>query len=247
MQTCTNTTFHARTLGFPSCGRPRNQICCAPRINTPPHVSAWADLVPRSVPPCSSSPWANPVVLIPARIMRAPPSSRPAMTLVALAHLTTALAGGTTWDRIGPWNIFDDKDGKGESGTVACAASPAGNPNVIYAGGQNNGVSSGVIKTIDGGKHWTRNSKGLWDTRILGVWVHPDDAQGNHVCHREGLNPGLRADPTQACYSHVWVLPLGRSWRGRTLASTSRWTARRAGASATRARAGATCRASARA
>ena len=103
------------------------------------------------------------------------------MTLAALAHLTTALAGGTTWDRIGPWNIFDDKDGKGESGTVACAASPAGNPNVIYAGGQNNGVSSGVIKTIDGGKHWTRTSKGLWDTRILGVWVHPDDAQGKHV------------------------------------------------------------------
>ena len=52
---------------------------------------------------------------------------------------------------------------------------------MIYAGGQNNGVSSGVIKTIDGGKHWTRTSKGLWDTRILGVWVHPDDAQGKHV------------------------------------------------------------------
>ena len=52
---------------------------------------------------------------------------------------------------------------------MACAASPAGNPNVIYAGGPNNGVSSGVIKTIDGGKHWTRTSKGLWDTRILGV------------------------------------------------------------------------------
>ena len=101
------------------------------------------------------------------------------LTLATLAR--TTLAGGTTWDRIGPWNIFDDKDLKGEAGTVACAASPAGNPNVIYAGGQNNGVSSGIIKTIDGGKHWTRNSKGLWDTRILGVWVHPDDAQGNHV------------------------------------------------------------------
>ena len=38
--------------------------------------------------------------------------------LAALAHLTPALATGTTWDRIGPWNIFDDKDGKGEAGTV---------------------------------------------------------------------------------------------------------------------------------
>ena len=50
----------------------------------------------------------------------------------------------------GPWNIFDDKDIKGEAGTLACAASPAANPDLIYAGGQNNGVSSGIIKTTDG-------------------------------------------------------------------------------------------------
>jgi len=97
------------------------------------------------------------------------------------ACLHPALAAGGPWDRIGPWNIFDDKDIKGESGTLACAASPAGHPDVIYAGGQNNGVSSGIIKTVDGGRHWTRNSKGLWDTRVLGVWVHPDDHEGNHV------------------------------------------------------------------
>lgn len=136
------------------------------------------------------------------------------MTLAALAHLTTALAGGTTWDRIGPWNIFDDKDGKGESGTVACAASPAGNPNVIYAGGQNNGVSSGVIKTIDGGKHWTRNSKGLWDTRILGVWVHPDDAQGNHVCPRRGLEPRTTSRPQASLPLTRLGPPLGQVLAG---------------------------------
>ena len=50
----------------------------------------------------------------------------------------------------GDWK-YDDKDIKGEAGTLACAASPAANPNVIYAGGQNNGVSSGILKTIDGG------------------------------------------------------------------------------------------------
>jgi hypothetical protein len=38
-----------------------------------------------------------------------------------------------------------------------------------------------VLKTVDGGVHWTRNSKGIWDTRILGVWLHPDDPQGGHV------------------------------------------------------------------
>jgi len=93
------------------------------------------------------------------------------------AHST----GGGTWDRIGPWNIFDDKDIKGEAGTLAYATSPKETPNVIYAGGQNNGVSSGIIKSVDGGTHWARVSKGLWDTRILSVWVHPDDPSGNHV------------------------------------------------------------------
>jgi photosystem II stability/assembly factor-like uncharacterized protein len=108
--------------------------------------------------------------------------------------LATASAGGvtgsdqagTSWDRIGPWNIFDGTDpttssGMGESGTLASAASPKTNPDLIYAGGQNNGVSSGVLKTIDGGVHWTRESTGLWDTRVLGVWIHPDDPQGSHV------------------------------------------------------------------
>ena len=82
-------------------------------------------------------------------------------------------------------NIFDCHNAKGEptgeAGTLASAASPKANPLLIYAGGQNNGVSSGVIKSVDGGKHWTRQSVGLWDTRILGVWVHPDDPQGSHV------------------------------------------------------------------
>jgi hypothetical protein len=82
------------------------------------------------------------------------------------------------WSHLGPWNIFDGVDSEGnptgEAGTLACAASPAAHPEVIYAGGSNNGVSSGIIKTVDGGKHWSRSSKGLWDTRILGVWVHPD-------------------------------------------------------------------------
>ena len=32
-----------------------------------------------------------------------------------------------------------------------------------------------------GGKHWTRQSKGLWDTRVLGVWLHPGDTKGGHV------------------------------------------------------------------
>ena len=74
---------------------------------------------------------------------------------------------GSDWDRVGPWNLFDGTDptkssGMGESGTLASAASPKANPDLIYAGGSNNGVSSGVLKTIDGGVHWTRESKGIW-------------------------------------------------------------------------------------
>ena len=91
-------------------------------------------------------------------------------------------AAGAPWDRIGPWNIFNAKDPfLGEAGTLATAASPAANPDIIYAGGQNNGVSSGVIKSTNGGRHWQRKSKGLWDTRISGVWVHPDSPMGSHV------------------------------------------------------------------
>ena len=69
----------------------------------------------------------------------------------------------------------------GEGGTLAGASSLASAPDVIYAGGQNNGVSSGIIKTVDGGRHWARKSNGIWDTRILGVWIHPDDPTANHV------------------------------------------------------------------
>jgi hypothetical protein len=105
--------------------------------------------------------------------------------LVAAALVCLTSAAGGPWEHVGPWNIFDAYDPKGdptgEAGTLACASSPASKPNIIYAGGQNNGVSSGIIKTVDGGKHWTRNSNGLWDTQVLGVWVYPDDASGDHV------------------------------------------------------------------
>jgi len=106
---------------------------------------------------------------------------RPLLCTVLPLLIAALKGGGGAWEHIGPWNIFDGKDNSGEAGTLACAASPKENPDVIYAGGSNNGASSGVIKTIDGGKHWTRNSNGIWDTRVLGVWVHPDDPTGGHV------------------------------------------------------------------
>lgn len=111
------------------------------------------------------------------------------LTLSAFVGRAVAAGGvrdgaGSPWDRVGPYNIFDGKGGVGEGGTVASAASPAANHDLIYAGGQNNGASSGVLKTIDGtsaAPHWTRQSKGLWDTRVLGLWIHPDDPKGGHV------------------------------------------------------------------
>jgi len=93
-------------------------------------------------------------------------------------------AAPKSWERIGPFNIFDDKDLQGEAGTLANAASPAANHDLIYAGGHNNGVSSGILRTYTGTSAvptWTRQSKGLWDTRIYGVWIHPSDANGGHV------------------------------------------------------------------
>ena len=101
--------------------------------------------------------------------------------------LTPTLASpAVVWEHVGPWNIYGGTNpkvsaGMGESGTLATAASLAAVPDLIYAGGQNNGASSGVLKTIDGGIHWTRQSKGLWDTRVLALWLHPDDPKGGHV------------------------------------------------------------------
>ena len=94
---------------------------------------------------------------------------------------TVALGGGSKWTRVGPRNIFDDEHMHGQAGTLATAASPASNPNLIYSGGKNNGASSGVLKSTDLGLHWTQNSNGLFDTRVQGLFIHPDDNTGNHV------------------------------------------------------------------
>ena len=67
----------------------------------------------------------------------------------------------------------------GEAGTLADAASPAGNPDFIIAGGQNNGASSGVVRSVDGGRHWTVASDGMFNTRVEAV--HVVDDVGKHV------------------------------------------------------------------
>ena len=130
----------------------------------------------------TSSIWALALVLL----VCAPATADAADAADATA--TAPATSSSTWDRIGPHNIFNaySDGGKGtlpmgEAGTLAGASSLAAKPEVIYAGGQNNGVSSGVIKTVDGGRHWVRASKGMWDTRVLGVWIHPDDKTANHV------------------------------------------------------------------
>ena len=89
--------------------------------------------------------------------------------------------GQDLWEHVGPRNIFDDVENRGEAGTLADAASPKLHPNIIYTGGKNNGASSGVLKTVDGGKTWVPSSSGLLDTRVSALFVHPDDSSGNHV------------------------------------------------------------------
>ena len=81
--------------------------------------------------------------------------------MAALFLIATLAAGpapwpkhGTTgsWKKIGPHGIGDDVKGSGEAGTLADSVSPSSNPNLIYAGGRNNGASSGVLKSTDMGK-----------------------------------------------------------------------------------------------
>jgi hypothetical protein len=44
-------------------------------------------------------------------------------------------------------------------------------PNLIYAGGQNNGASSGVLKSTDQGKTWSMASNGLYDTHVQALGI----------------------------------------------------------------------------
>ena len=85
------------------------------------------------------------------------------------------------WQFIGPWNIGDDVDVRGESGTLADAASPRNHPNVIYTGGQNNGASSGLLKSTDMGVTWQVASHGMFVTRVDSVGIVDLDGAGAHV------------------------------------------------------------------
>lgn len=62
---------------------------------------------------------------------------------------------------------------------IAPAVSPAARPDVIYMGGNNNAASSGVLKSVDGGRHWAKVNRGLFNTVVCGLFVL-DDA-GEHV------------------------------------------------------------------
>ena len=86
-------------------------------------------------------------------------------------------ATGRPWSNIGPKNIGDDVHGRGEAGTIG----PAVSKDVVkmYMGGNNNAASSGVLKSLDGGMHWTKVSAGLTDTRLLGLFIVDDAA--DHV------------------------------------------------------------------
>ena len=101
--------------------------------------------------------------------------------MMRAALLLPVATAATPWEHVGPRNIFDDENMNGEAGTLADAASPAANPDLIYAGGRNNGASPGVLKSTDMGRHWVKASNGLLDTRINAIFLHPGESDGSHV------------------------------------------------------------------
>jgi photosystem II stability/assembly factor-like uncharacterized protein len=72
-----------------------------------------------------------------------------------------------------------DKTGQGYAGTLADAVSPVAYPALIYAGGRNNGASSGVLKSTDRGQTWLPVCNGLYDTAIWSLYIVDD--KGDHV------------------------------------------------------------------
>jgi hypothetical protein len=107
------------------------------------------------------------------------------LRLLLCATSVAAQSPGSAWEFLGPRNIFDDQSNHGQAGTLATAASPAEDPTIIYTGGQNNGASSGVLKSVDMGATWVQASDGLYDTRVQGLFVYPSapgaEAAGQHV------------------------------------------------------------------
>ena len=103
--------------------------------------------------------------------------------LALLAFAAAAVSAGappaTPWTMIGPWNIGDDIYNAGEAGTIAPAVSPESDPSLIYMGGNNNAAASGVLKSVDTGKHWSKMNVGLFDTRLYGLFLV--DKAGDHV------------------------------------------------------------------
>ena len=93
--------------------------------------------------------------------------------------ITALFATAAPWEKLGPSNIGDAIDGQGYAGTLADAASPLANPELIYTGGHNNGAASGVLKSTDRGRTWIPMCNGLWDTTI-GSLIIVDD-KGDHV------------------------------------------------------------------
>ena len=64
---------------------------------------------------------------------------------------------------------------------MADAVSPANSPLLMFAGGQNNGASSGVLKSIDGGRHWTIASAGMFVTKVEALHIVDYDGASQHL------------------------------------------------------------------
>ena len=114
-----------------------------------------------------------------------PPRSEGDDTMI-LAALLVLLVADTSdaapWAKLGPKNIGSlnaSSQRQGYAGTLADAVSPQSNPSLIYTGGHNNGASSGVLKSTDGGKTWATTSSGLFDTTVAALQIV--DAAGLHV------------------------------------------------------------------
>jgi photosystem II stability/assembly factor-like uncharacterized protein len=82
-----------------------------------------------------------------------------ALAMFGVCPTVQSSPDGGTWVSVGPWG-----------GHISQLVSPAGHPEIVYAG-----TSNGVFRSEDGGEHWAAVNNGLDNRSVYSLAINPAD------------------------------------------------------------------------